>query len=347
MQYIFVNQNSIKSQAFRKKNKMTSKYYTIKRKSYSKLLIFTLISILFTERTDVFGQKMKSRVIVTTDGEVDDKASMVRFLLMTHEFDVEGIINSSSQFHWVGGQGWNAFQPIEWVKEYINLYVDVYENNQGAFNAEGDTPAFLHTIPNGLRSIESPGYGGWAGRYVKVRNNVWMDPPPDSSYVHPIGQWGFTSSWSKKMEHDSDSEKVVIRTNYFKPMWRWLKEVQNDFAAHADRCVKDYASANHHPIVRLKNTPLNMIAKAGDKAKLDASETIDPDNDILSFKWWHYSDAESSAGKPLVESVMAKTTITIPEDALSGDTIHMICEVTDSGTPALTHYQRVIITVIP
>lgn len=70
----------------------------------------------------------KPRIIVTTDGEADDRASMVRFLLSSNEFDVEGIINSSSQFHWVGGKGWNAFHPAEWVEEYIGYYRKVYHN---------------------------------------------------------------------------------------------------------------------------------------------------------------------------------------------------------------------------
>ena len=41
----------------------------------------------------------KPRVIVTSDGEIDDECSMVRFLLYTNEWDVEGIITSSSQYH--------------------------------------------------------------------------------------------------------------------------------------------------------------------------------------------------------------------------------------------------------
>ncbi len=471
----------------------------------NRLLIIGFLFVFFAGGLDVFGQNTKPRVIVTTDGEADDRASMVRFLLTANEFDVEGIINSSSQFHWVGGKGWNAFHPVEWVKDYIELYAkvydnlllhdsdypspeyllskwkvgningigednihtegaelivqvlldnsdprpvwiqawggcntisrvlkiiqedypermkevadrmrlyliweqdetyqkyirpnwehlniptiisdqfdclayiwpkvlpekvktyfeapwmteniinghgtlcDAYENKNGAFNAEGDTPAFLHCIPNGLRNMESPGYGGWGGRYVKVRNNVWMDPLPDSTYKYPTEQWGFTNSWSKKMENDTDSAKREIRTNYFKPIWRWLDVVQDDFAARADWCVKDYTSANHHPVVRLKNTSLDIKAKAGSKVKLDASATIDPDGDVLSFKWWHYSEAGTYSGSILPESKMAKTTIIIPKDAKAGETIHMICEVTDSGTPTLTRYQRVIITVM-
>lgn len=44
----------------------------------------------------------RPRVIVTTDGEIDDECSLVRFLLYANEWDIEGIITSSSQYHWHG-----------------------------------------------------------------------------------------------------------------------------------------------------------------------------------------------------------------------------------------------------
>ena len=49
--------------------------------------------------TPAANLSQKPRVIVTTDGEIDDECSMVRFLLYANEFDVEGIITSSSQSH--------------------------------------------------------------------------------------------------------------------------------------------------------------------------------------------------------------------------------------------------------
>ncbi|MDO4808110.1 MAG: hypothetical protein Q4A07_12790 [Coriobacteriales bacterium] len=40
-----------------------------------------------------------------------------------------------------------------------------------------------------------------------------------------------------------------------------------------------------------------------------------------------------------------QVTFTVPADAKSGDTIHMVVEVTDDGAHDLKHYQRVVVTV--
>ena len=463
-----------------------------------------LIAITVLHLTS-FAAENRPRVIVTTDGEADDRCSMVRFLLTCNEFEVEGIINSSSQFHWVGGTGWNAFHPVTWVKDYIDLYAkvydnlrlhdpdyptpayllsqwkvgningigemtertdgaahianvlldetdprpvwvqawggcntiaralkiiqedhpdkmpqvaakmrlyliweqdetyqsyirpnwerfniptiitdqfdcmayiwpkvlpdppkryferefmativtghgplcDAYEDNNGAFNAEGDTPAFLYTIPTGLRSDTSPDWGGWGGRFVKVRNNVWMDPVPDETFTHPTGQWGFSNSWSKQLEHRTDPVGVQIRTHYFKPIWRWLDAVQNDFAARADWCVKPYANANHHPVVKLAHA-CDLNAKPGATVTLSAKGTTDPDGDALSYRWWQYAEADTYEGAVVMDNPKSiATSLTVPKDAQPGQTIHAVCEVTDDDTPPLTRYQRVVITVDP
>lgn len=50
----------------------------------------------------VGGEISKPRVIVTSDGEIDDECSLVRFLLYANEWNIEGIVTSSSQYHWHG-----------------------------------------------------------------------------------------------------------------------------------------------------------------------------------------------------------------------------------------------------
>ncbi len=39
------------------------------------------------------------------------------------------------------------------------------------------------------------------------------------------------------------------------------------------------------------------------------------------------------------------TSVQVPTDATAGQTIHVILEATDNGMPALTRYQRMVVTV--
>ena len=69
-------------------------------------VLFTVLSVACanqdTRTDDKSASHLRPRVIVTSDGEIDDECSMVRFLLYANEWDVEGIITSSSQYHWHG-----------------------------------------------------------------------------------------------------------------------------------------------------------------------------------------------------------------------------------------------------
>ena len=79
---------------------------------------------------------------------------------------------------------------------------------------------------------------------------------------------------------------------------------------------------------------------------MDASKSSDPDGDQLNFRWWQYAEAGSYKGNVALDgSDQAHASFIIPADAKSGDTLHFICDVTDNGTPALTRYQRVVVTV--
>jgi len=453
----------------------------------------------------------KTRVLVTTDGETDDQCSLVRFLLYANEWDIEGIITTSSQYHWQG----HNWPGDDWMQPYLEAYAKVYpnllkhdpryptpeflqsrsmlgnvkddsemeeitpgsqrivqvlldnsdprpvwvqtwggtntiaralktieeeypekmaevakkirfyfiweqdetyqsyirphwgkfeiptiisdqfitifyhwkkyvpadkqaylaaswmtenilenhgplcslykahmnDNNEfddvfykGDFQSEGDSPAFLHTIPTGLRSIESPDWGGWGGRFVKVRENTWLDPVLEPGYQYPEGRWYTGSAWGRnrlKQGIPNDAELIA----YLEPQWRWIDIFQNDFAARADWCVKSYEQANHPPVVKL-NHALDMKVSTGEKVSLSAKGTTDPDGDDLSYRWWQYQDAGSYDGSVEIEnSGSMDAMLLVPDDAKPGQTVHVICEVTDNGTPPLTRYQRVVLTI--
>ncbi|MEJ2616590.1 MAG: DUF1593 domain-containing protein, partial [Ignavibacteriaceae bacterium] len=75
-------------------------------------------------RTVVQNKELKPRVVVMTDAEIDDQCSMVRFLLYANDFNIEGIITTSSQYH-SHGHNWAG---DNWLDPYWKAYTIVYPN---------------------------------------------------------------------------------------------------------------------------------------------------------------------------------------------------------------------------
>ncbi|HRE05831.1 MAG TPA: DUF1593 domain-containing protein [Opitutaceae bacterium] len=448
----------------------------------------------------------RPRVLVTTDGEVDDECSMVRFLLYANEWDVEAIINSSSQYHWQGSKLWagtdwvhrylDAYQAVHanlvrhdpryptaeflrsrlyvgnikaegemeeitpgsqrivevlldrrdprpvWVQAWggtntlaralktieeqhpdrreevarkLRLYLiweqdDTYqryirpnwgrfgiqtiisdqfivffyhwkkylparqqtflaapwmnthilENHgplcaryparragepgfaAGDFRSEGDSAAFLHTVPNGLRSEASPDWGGWGGRFVRVRENTWLDPVSEPGYQYPDGRWYTQTAWGRARLRKEIPNDAAL-TAYLEPQWRWLEAIQNDFAARADWCVKEFKEANHAPVVTVAG-PLHRTVRPGQRVDLVASAT-DPDGDTLTCLWWQYAEADSADARVTIEAADSRDRayFTVPREP--GRQIHIILEVTDRGAPPLVAYQRLVFDI--
>ena len=192
----------------------------------------------------------------------------------------------------------------------------------GDFISEGDSPAYLALLDFGLRSQEDFSWGGVGGRFSKSADNLWQDPRENPDF-------------NPYTERPDNSWALI----------RWLEVLQNDFAARADWCVSPYKKANHRPVVSVEGS-LNRFVSPGATIHLDAS-AYDPDGDKVSFSWWNYVEA-GNYGKEVAPSSpeSAKTDFTVPADAKSGDVFHLILQVKDSGTPALSHFARVVVKVV-
>lgn len=243
------------------------------------------------------------------------------------------------------------YYSAEWMNQsllqdhgpLLALYKDK-AHDDGRFRSEGDTPSFLHVIPTGLRSVESPGWGGWGGRFVNVRNNTWLDPVPEPGYEYPEGRWYTETAYGRvRLRKEIPNDEKL--TEYFKPQWRWIDAIQNDFAARADWCVLSYEEANHPPEVELGHD-LDLTVRPGETVQLSAQGTHDPDGDELNYRWWQYQEADSYSGTVDIQDAGNRdASFMVPADAGKGDTIHIIAEVTDTATPPLTRYRRVIVRV--
>jgi hypothetical protein len=227
---------------------------------------------------------------------------------------------------------------------------------------EGDTPAFLHLIPNGLESYRNPSWGGWGGRYV---------------HRQPYGEtraiWTQGGNWFGRVT-SADTVRGVdgkMYTSDQATIWRWREAFQNDFAARTSWSVEPFGKANHNPVVivngRADTSSLEISVREGEQIVLDAAGTRDPDDDVLRYHWFHYSEAggpPAPGGSPashgladialatandqkaIVTAIKPCRAMWLPNRACPPVGVaHVILAVTDDGSPALTSYRRVILTV--
>ena len=87
----------------------------------------------------------KCRTVITTDGEVDDRDSVIRALLYANEMDIAGIVLTSSMYHYAGnGADVEPFRwtGTQWLSDFLDAYEQVYPNL--SVHAEGyPEPSFL------------------------------------------------------------------------------------------------------------------------------------------------------------------------------------------------------------
>jgi len=186
---------------------------------------------------------------------------------------------------------------------------------EGNFISEGDTPMYLNLIGNGLRADKGQEYGGWAGRKKELSDEEKTA--------------GFTAPYAMGAKKDE-----VLPD--------FLPAIQNNFAARLNWSVtSEYSDANHEPVIE---GPLEMRAAAGSTVKLDVNVS-DPDENEFSTTWMQFKVGSYKGDVSFANSTDPSTSVSIPNDAVSGDTIHLILTATDNQTPSMTSYHRIILTI--
>jgi len=224
-----------------------------------------------------------------------------------------------------------------------------------AFIMEGDTPAFLGLTLNGLASRRSPSWGGWGGRYV------YRQPYGETRPIWTQGGDLFARVTSQDRAPGVDGRTYVSDQA---TIWRWREAFQHDLAARMDWTVAPFDRANHAPIVAVNGVagtePLALEATVGAPVVLDAAGTRDRDGNAVRYRWFHYEEAGFAPGVRLAALAIAgadgaRATVT-PTAACRANWLplgppctsgvaHVILAVTDDGTPSLTSYRRVVLTV--
>jgi len=304
--------------------------------------------------------RLVSRLRVYTISDQDDSAAWMRktfpnlFYIVTPGDDYgqatwiainniyEGIDNYTVSNEWLANNIQQGHGPLG------AAYPDV------AWGMEGDTPAFLSLIPNGLNNAERPNWGGWGGRYELGIPDFAKVKEGDSDVVaEPETRPIWTNASDNYVPYlTGEYKRAVTRSDKtfsgnHVTLWRWRDDFQNDFAARMDWCTLSYEGANHPPVPHL-NHPGEITVKSGQGFTLDAYGSSDPDGDSISYLWFHYPEAGTYSKTINVEGAenVDRANFTAPK-VDEEVTAHFILKLTDKGSPPLSRYKRVIVTIVP
>lgn len=216
-------------------------------------------------------------------------------------------------------QGANHWQTYETQIQGKGWLGSVYPKYK--YGVEGDTPSFLHILPNGLNDAEKPIQAGWGGCFawgecMDLKTMAW-------------------TNWQKPQKNISRRYEDMFYGAIF-----------NDFVARMEWAATGQGNINPIVVINGKKgvSPVYIKAKSGETVTLDASRSYDPDGGSVAFQWWMQPDAGTYQQELLFTPGASKQLLTIPAEA-KGKSMHVICEVHGNGRVPLVSYRRVIIAV--
>ncbi|KAF9880501.1 hypothetical protein CkaCkLH20_02455 [Colletotrichum karsti] len=282
----------------------------------------------------------------------DDAGSWIRF----HYPELSYIVslhgwNEYTQPTWIGisGEEYRHFDEggpdsnivsNDWLEQHIRIGPLGAHYLNWSFIMEGDTPAFLTLVQNGLGDIDNPQWGSWGGRYVPV------DAPTAA----------FRKVYSDTADYVEGANGKAFLSR-FATIWRWREAYQFDFAARMQWTINSNFDENNHEPIAVVNGSCGPAAweisyKLGDEIVFDASESWDPDDDDLSFDWYHYREAGGRGLEgfeiPLISKDLNITSLNDAGSAVKvvpqrNTTMHLILSVHDNGDLPLVTYRRLIL----
>ena len=294
-------------------------------------------------RTAAEVDKFVDKIRVYTISDQDDTGPWMRgtfpklvYIVSIHGFASYALstwcgISGERQYHFEGPPDFSIVSN-DWLDEHIRqghgplgaLYP------RTAYIMEGDTPSFLYLIPNGLGDPEHPEYGSWGGRYERAAEGFGHFADTVDT-VEGAGGKMYTSNQAT--------------------VWRWREAYQNDFAARTDwSTTSARGKVNHNPRLVLNgepgHRPVEFDAEAGDAIKLSAAGSADPDGDQLTYRWWQYKEATGRRyGTVEIENPSAEQIVVRVPKVRQPQTLHIILEAADNGSPRLYSYRRALLNV--
>ena len=256
-----------------------------------RIFLFVLGVLALASCSPKQSAPQKPRIIVTCDPELDDHNSLIRYLLFSTDFDTEGIIYASSQFHWKGdGKGTTQFIPgreydrddhhlgpqthWRWAEgeRFIDEDVEAYEKvypNLVKHNPDYPTPAYLKSIIRegnvwfeGEMEHDTPG--------SDLIKQVLLDDDPRPVFIQV---WGGPSTASRALKSIQEQYEGT-------PEW---DAVQAKVSAKAKFCLSGQQDATFREYVQVEwpqvesvilNAGVISLGYGAKRGVLDPADTL-------------------------------------------------------------------------
>lgn len=212
------------------------------------------------------GLQGRHRTVVTTDMEQDDLASLIRYLFYTNDLDTEGIVYTSSRFHFAGdGKGTPFFLPGR-----------EYKTPQTSWRWTG------------TRTIQDQVIPAYAQVYPNLKRQDPQSPTPDRlQAITKIGNVDFEG----EMDHDtpgSDLIKDLLLDNDPRPLYLQAWGGTNTIARALKSIEDQYSSSPAWSGIRDKVDAKAVILASGFQDQTYA--------DYISKQWPALRVEQLSAG---------------------------------------------------
>lgn len=200
----------------------------------------------------------KPRVIVMTDGEIDDHSSMIRFLLYTCDVDTQAIIETNSVYQRSG------HSKKDWYEKQLDAYEKVHPNlikhhpdyptadylRKISFVGDEDREHLMKVTSRAERDAQIPGApvqympDEWPDTPGSDRIvQVLLDPNPDPVYIQA---WGGANTASRafhklKTQHAADYDRAVAKAVIYN-IW-YQDDAGNYIETHHPRVTMLYCGS--------------------------------------------------------------------------------------------------------
>ena len=207
----------------------------------------------------------KPRVIATTDGEVDDRSTMSRFLLYSCDFDVAGIVQVNSKYQK------NGHSDKKWIEAELDAYEQVLPNLRknspdypdasqlrSVLRVGNENPKDLWVAPPDMETKDTP------GEQLIIDTLLDNDPRP----VHVLS-WGGANTtasalWRLKTEYPKEKFDYAVSRIRIYCIWYqdggggWIQtNIPDAYINEAYRWEKvwDYGSISANPLKKACHNP--------------------------------------------------------------------------------------------